>query len=73
MDDNKGIEEALFILYKTVLEHTKEEALKQFREDYYKFQKDIATAMSRINKDVEDDSYKNCPYYKEDNSNGTNP
>ena len=73
MNDDKGIEEALFILYKTVLEHTKEEALKQFREDYYKFQKDIATAMSRINKDVEDDSYKNCPYYKEDNSNGTSP
>ena len=73
MNDDKCIEEALFILYKTVLEHTKEEALKQFREDYCKFQKDIATAMSRINKDIEDDSYKNCPYYKEDNTNGTNP
>lgn len=65
-DKNKDLEEALLTLYKVITEHTKDKVLERLKDDFYKIEKDMATAIAQSNKDIQDESYKNCPYYKDE-------
>lgn len=65
-DTNKEIEEALLSFFKLYFEYRKEEILKEINKEFLNFQ-DCIVKMSLLGGNENDESYKNCPYYKEEN------
>ena len=59
----KLFEEILSLVFKKILEENCEKFLKQFKETYHKVLTNIASINSKGYSN--DESYKNCPYYKE--------